>query len=296
MNDLFQLSSSYEGVLPSGVSFTVRELLTGDQSDLAKRVRQGDKKAFIKMLLACLIRVGDNTNITEKDIERMLGNDINYAFVKLRQHTFRGKESELFKFKYEFPLKPGETDKHIEFFKVNFNENLFKTEPYIWVREEMNRLEAEYKKENPEAPKYEKPYPGEFPEMYKSYPEMLEANHRRKFQFPNTEITIEWSLMDGRSEQARRQVYGLKEDFIASLYIRNAVVTRKFKESEETLAEAVEWENIPLYYSDKFREEIMRVEGQVDTIITVVSEENPNKQARVNLVQTLAFFAPSLGN
>jgi len=84
----------YTFILPSGAEIEIREM-TGAEEELLtnqRLIRSGD--AVNSVLANCILRIGENNDVTPKDVLDMLSGDRLFALVKLRQVSL-GDEVEL---------------------------------------------------------------------------------------------------------------------------------------------------------------------------------------------------------
>jgi hypothetical protein len=218
----------------------------------------------------------------------MLAQDIRYALFLIRQATYQ--DEEFFEFLFQFTLDKDETDAVKEKKKVNLN--ALKARPYIWVENEMQKQTKANKGKN--GTKY--PW-GEtkFPKMYENYAQMLKENKNRVWLFPSKNIPIEWEMLTGDTQFENKGILETMGALKAALEMRHAMVERTLKDTDQKMKIKIEWDEIPAGYSDKFRSFFLNEEGYLDATITVKSDNNPDKQEMINLMDIPAFFVPSLG-
>lgn len=267
-------------ILPSGVKMTVRELTGKDQGTITKEDTIGKTSSFNQMLADCTRSIGDNTNVSRSDIEKMLSNDRKNALVELRQFSLRYKET--FDFNYEWPLKNGM--KETQECSVIFDRETFKPTPYIWVRKAMEELSEDQIEELNNTKMY-------YPELYTSYEEMLADNLEREF-FTDEGVRVLWNCCTGKQEEAFSEVEKKLRDVNLPIRMRNP---KKMLVSKDNSTVPIKWdfESESLYDVENFRKEMRSVEGYIDTVLTIQHETDNTRQQRVDLVSTIDFFFPS---
>ena len=287
--------STYEGVLPSGVPFSVSEMLAVDQDNLVQRAKKS-QFAFADLLFDRLETLGNQKKGDfGKDLVRgMLDADLQYGLMCLRNHSFQDETD--FTFTIDFKMEKGEKKKITETHTVDLT--TFSVKPYKWVREEIEKLEKE-------GQSFEEK---EFPSMYVSYQDMLDAQLNRVYKFKggDRERTMKYKLLTGQSMKLRVTSFKHVNDFLAALYVRECKVQvlmktgKKSKDKkggttdEEPIWQQMQWENVPARIQEGFRKEFMDIEGKVDTTARIVSYTNPAKEEQVNFIGLGEFFSPSL--
>lgn len=272
-------------VLPSGVEFEVRNLRGSDQEDLTRAKTLRDGSGFATMLASALLRLGDNTNVTVNDVDRMLSNDRKYALIALRQHTLRYQK--FFNFSYEWPLRAGQTAKELEQHSVEFTEESFPKIPYLWVRERIALLKSE-------ALEKQELYDGsKYPVIYTNYGEMLAVHKEQNFTLQESGLTIRWSLLTGEQENKFGKIDPEVVHSNTMLTMREPkIVLQNQVEKKETLTG---WNHsaADLLDVEDFRTEIRNVEGSINSTITIQNKKDSSRTARVELLATTDFFFPS---
>jgi hypothetical protein len=84
----------YVFTLPSGSEVELREMTGAEESLLTNRRLMKDGEAVNQVLKNCLVRLGDKTEVTAKDVLDLLSGDRLFVLVKLRQISF-GEEVDL---------------------------------------------------------------------------------------------------------------------------------------------------------------------------------------------------------
>jgi hypothetical protein len=299
----------YKAVFPSGVPFSVRNLKGKDHETLTKSKNLKDGSAITKMLGDCLLSIGDDTNITEKFVEKLLSNDRKYALVTLRQHTLKFQES--FDFKYDWPLDSGSKEKEVQEYSVKFTPEYFPCIPYKWVKERMKEIKrpALGEGEEPEReragtstamiddfevevaePEVEE---GEFPVMYSSYDEMLKKHGERELVLPESGEKITYKLLTVESE---KKWMNISQDSISA---NTAIMMRAPKSTYiskntggpvTTVWDIKEADAIDIEY---VRRDQKAMEGTVDTFLTIQHQTDKMRSVRVDLITITDFFFPS---
>lgn len=290
--DSFRKEKSF--VLPSGVSITMKSLMGEHQTLITNADEKKRKSAIDEMLLDCTVSLGYNSNLTIKDIEKMLSSDRAYALFQLRQ--FSNETSDQFVFDYEFPVdKNG--NKRKQRYIVEFNKRDFPAKPYYWVYRNMVQ---EWKKlkdikndltEDDEADMLESM---DFPILYNSYEEMLSEHFNQELILPNSEVKVYWTLLDGEKEKKYAELK--KEKDINS---HDQIILRNPKYKEDDHSEGQPMLNVPLNKLtqidiEALRGDIISKEANIDTSIVVQYRDNVNVQASLNLITVPSFFFPSL--
>lgn len=280
-----------ESVTPSGVKFSVRNLIGEDQDLLTKQMNKGDSGAFNEMLSNALQSLGnlEKNRITPKVASSMLSNDRKFILLTLRQHTLDYKE--MFEFKYEFALRQGHNAKEVYDYEVKLTHENFPVKPYYWMREHLDKLSRE-----DGTGEFVRPdgHIIPFPELYPSYDEMLAEN---KFvivdALPKCGLKVRWELLDGLIERQFSEV--MKNDMRVNLMIDMRKPKYSFmKDGKEQwiMFDASKQHVIDL---ECLRSDIQDKEGNVDTSLTIQHPDDPARQQRVELIALPVFFFPSLG-
>lgn len=271
----------YKDVLPSGVQFEVRNLLGKDQELITDEKKSRDGKVFTKMLASALVSLGNNNNVTERDVERMLTNDRKYALVMLRQHSLRFKPE--FDFTYDWPLADNQKIK--EEYSVIFTREYFKIQPYEWVRLHMEALKAT-------AAAAGEPFDENvFPVMFENYSD-VHALREITATLPESGARVKWMILNGELEEKAQHLPARNSSTI--FHMREAKQILQLKDGgTEPVVTGLITSEMDLMDLEYMRKRIREIEGSVDTILTVSSKKNPDKQARIDLVGTPDFFFPS---
>lgn len=305
-----------EYVAPSGIKTGILSLTGIHQSMITINDTKERRKGIDKMMLDSISFIGDNTEPTMADIKKMLEPDRSAILFEIRQLS--NKRNPKFKFKYEFPVKDGQ--RRTQIVSVNFNTKDFPFVPFKWVRDEMEKqyrtkegieegLElSELQKHDcyiekvsiplesgPEEIEQARP----FPEMFKSYDEILELYSNQSLVLPESGVTLRWNLLD--IETAERFVKNVDKSTISShsqLEMRSPkIIDENLTTNEDNPVlipaplDIMDWLDV-----EAGRKSIMDIEAQIETMIIVQYEDDVNEQAQVDLVTTAAFFFPSLAN
>jgi len=84
----------HEFELPSGLTVELRELTGNEEEILSDERQMRDGTGLNRALRNCIVRLGDNESVSERDVQAMFTGDRQAALVRLRQITF-GDELEL---------------------------------------------------------------------------------------------------------------------------------------------------------------------------------------------------------
>lgn len=278
-----------DSVLPSGVAFSVRNLIGEDQDDLTRAAKKGEsgQSTFNKMLAGAMRKLGDKSEgeITPKDIARMLSNDRKFALVTLRQHTLEYKPT--FDFKYEWPIQKGQKKKVVQDYSVDFDHENFPVKPYYWMVEKIREMQ----KDNPGFKPDGHIIP--FPMLYSSYADMLEQNRIITGEFRNG-MKYKWELLNGEIELEYAST--MSEDMRMNLMIEMRKPKYLFtsdKDGKETWA-MFEPGKVDVSILEDLRFEIFEKEGSVDTSLAIAHPTDRLMEKRVDLTQLPAFFFPSM--
>jgi len=79
---------------PSGIEIELREMTGAEESLLTNRRLMKDGEAVNQVLKNCIVRLGEKTEVTAKDVLDLLSGDRLYILVRLRQISF-GDEMDL---------------------------------------------------------------------------------------------------------------------------------------------------------------------------------------------------------
>ncbi len=271
-----------KSVTPSGVEFSVRNLIGKDQNLLSRAQDESDSNSLNELLQGALRGLGEKgeTQITMKDVEALLSNDRKFILVTIREHTLRYQK--LFKFNFEWPLRKGSKEKEVVPYEVKFTPENFPVTPYLWVREEIERLKAENKDYKADG------HVDLFPVLFTSYQQMLTEKRIVKGKFPDTDQAYQWHLLDGEAEKRYAKV---------EMVINNTLDMRKV---QLPFGDGATKDKLMMYDTERadimelehLRMEVRSVEGTVDTFLTIQHPDNIRSQ-RVDLVSLPVFFFPS---
>lgn len=275
-----------KSVTPSGVEFSVRNLIGRDQNLLTRAQDDGDTSAFNKMLKDCLRSLGekDVTKITDKDVTNMLSNDRKFILVTVREHTLGYQP--IFKFNYEFPLRKGSKEKEVVPFEVKFTPENFPVKPYYWVAEKI----AELQKENPEY--LADGHTNQFPIMYSNYSDMLSERRLITGTFPDGKA-YQWTLLDGEMEKKYAKVDMVINTMLEMRGIKLPFVSGTDDSGKpKTILMMYDTDTADIIELEQLRTEIREKEGTIDTFLTIQNPDNIRSQ-RVDLISLPVFFFPS---
>lgn len=272
------MARQHSFILPSGVKMTVRELTGKDQGTITKEGSAGDPSTFNQMLSDCSITLGDKSNVIKTDIENMLSNDRKYALVELRQFSLRYKEE--FNFSYEWPIKGGKKETHD--YSVIFTRDSFTFDPYKWVKNHMDKMSDEEKELMSDH----------YPEMYDSYSDMLSENLEQDYETEDG-LLIKWNCSTGKQEEKFNGVSKSLRDINLPIRMREPKEMRAKSDGSGVVPMKWNFDDEGIYEVEKFRKTMRETEGYIDTYLTIEHQEDPSKQARVDLVATIDFFFPS---
>lgn len=282
-----------ESVTPSGVKFSVRNLIGKDQDLLTKQMNKGESGAFNEMLANALQSLGDleKHRITPKVASELLSNDRKFILLTLRNHTLDYQK--IFAFKYEFALRQGHQSKEVFDYEVELTHENFPVKPYWWMRDAIQKAADNALKLNEE---YAIPdgHVISFPELYPSYQEMLNEN---KFvmleKLPKSGLKLRWEILDGLIERQFAEV--MKNDLRINLMID--MRKPKYSFMKEGKEQWIMFETGKQHVVDleALRMDIQDKEGNVDTSLTIQHPDDPGRQQRVDLIALPVFFFPSLG-
>lgn len=281
-----------ERVTPSGVPFTVRNLVGSDQDTLTKKIKsEGESSGFNKMLHSALRKLGiqEGDQIKLNHINEMLSNDRIFILLTLRQHTLAYKKE--FDFKYEWPLQVGKHEKQVEEYSVELNHENFPVVPYKWMRKKLAELKA-LNPEDPEPDGHLIP----FPVIYENYSDMLQANKVVEGTFQKCGMKYRWELLDGLTENNYAKIVRDNMRINLSLEMRKIKVLFIDTSNAGKKDTWVSFETGPSHILDleQLRGEILDIEGSVDTAITIQHPDDRERKERINLIALPVFFFPSL--
>jgi hypothetical protein len=248
------------------------------------------------MLADCLKSIGDDTNITEQKVQRLLSNDRKYALVQLRQHTLKFQES--FDFKYDWPLSSGAKEKESFEYSVKFTEEYFPSIPYKWVREkikEMTEQEDQPVKGEIDGVEVEfapvKLGEGHFPVMFKNYEEVLQ-HAERELYLPESGERLTYNLLTVDAEKKWSGVDRETMSANTAILMRSPKLSYSNDKGNEVKtiwdirrADALDIEFV--------RRDIRDMEGMVDTYLTIEHQKDKSRSTRVDLITVADFFFPS---
>lgn len=296
-------------VTPSGLPFEIRNLIGKDQDTLTRNMKkEGDRSAFNIMLTDALKSVGELTGdkINPKFVSNILSNDRAFMLIVMRQHSLDYKED--FDFNWEWPIDgKNKTQKVVQPYTVKLNHENFPVVPYKWMREHIAEAKAKHKLEQDEAQKegngiadFVEPdgHKVLFPELFASYADMLATHREIKGELPKSKVKYKWELLDGATEALYKNQ--LTEDMRINLMLE----MRKPKwfweaptglgTEKKTLWADLDTARYHIQDLEHLRGEIMDIEGNVDTTITIVHQNDTTRKERINLITMPPFFFPSL--
>jgi hypothetical protein len=281
-----------ERVTPSGVKFSIRNLVGKDQDDLTKGVKKSganDASPFNKMLQSSLMSLGSlsQEQIKMETVTKLLSIDRAFMLVVMRQHSLDFKKE--FDFKYEWPLNVGRNEKESFDYSVNFTHENFPVTAPIWMRDKI----AELKKENKDMI-YPDGYLNKFPEIFASYNEMLDHHKTFEGQFPKSKLKYKWEVLDGLTESNFSQA--MKDDQRINMTIEMRKPKVAYVDDKSSKTTWVDFETTTAHLQDveHLRDDIRDKEGLCDTSLTIQHPSDITRRERVNLIQLPVFFFPSL--
>ena len=200
------------------------------------------------------------------------------------------KFKKTFDFNHEWPLGKEDTEKDVTEHSVIFDNKSFPVIPYIWVREEIDSLKAKLieKGDLVEGQLYS---PDKFPVIFDSYDEMLK-NCEMDFTLPESGTKIKWSVLSGEMQSKYANVDSSSVHINTPISMRNAKQLMNMPGTKEPVLTKLETGRQEWLDLEAIREEIKRVEGSVNTLLSIKHPEK-NKETRIDLVTTVAFFVPS---
>lgn len=284
-------------VTPSGVEIGLLSMYGDHQALITNSDEKKRRNAIDEMLKDCIEFIGNNREVTMKDVEALLSFDRSAILFRLRQ--FSNLRSPNFLFDYEFPVT-NNGDRRKQRYEVIFNKRDFPQRPAYWV---MEKMVADYRKElgldeNAKAELTEDQISDmlekhTFPVCYESYSEMLEKHKFQTVKLIDAGVEVHWEMLDGATEKkyadSKRQKEVSSHD---QLLQRNP----KYKEVDG------EKENFMLLPIGKIstddiedlRADVLKKEADIDTSVVVQYREDVRTQANLNLITVPAFFFPSL--
>jgi hypothetical protein len=277
-----------EKVTPSGVPFSVRNLIGEDQDMLTKAIKStGETTAFNQMMTNALRKLGnlEGDQIKPKVVSSMLSNDRAFVLLTMRQHTLSYKPN--FDFKYEWPLQVGKRDKEVVDYSVDLNHENFPVIPYAWMRKKI----AELQKEDPAFKPDGHLIP--FPVIYQDYSQMVSENKNVEGEFPISKKKYKWEVLDGLTEA--NYAKALREDIRINLMLEMRKPKYLFADGvkKDVWAE-FETKTAHILDLEHLRDQIRDIEGLVDTTLTIQHPTDVTRRERVNLISLPVFFFPSL--
>lgn len=278
-----------EKVTPSGVPFSVRNLIGEDQDMLTKQIKStGEATAFNQMMTNALRKLGtlEGDQIKPKTVSSMLSNDRAFVLLTMRQHTLAYKPT--FDFKYEWPLQVGKREKEVVDYSVELNHENFPVIPYKWIREKIAQLKKEDPEFNPDG------HLVPFPIVYENYDQMLTDNKNVEGTFPISKLKYKWEVLDGLTEANYSK--SLREDIRINLMLEMRKPKYLFQDTvknKETWA-SFETKTAHIMDLEHLRDQIREIEGTVDTSLTIQHPTDLARRERVNLISLPVFFFPSL--
>lgn len=274
-----------ESVTPSGVEFSVRNLIGEDQDKLSEGAGEdGESNPINDMLFRALRKLGNKsgTELTPNVVKRILSNDKKFILLTMREHTLGYQR--LFKFKYDWPLRKGFIDKQVVPYEVKFSPENFPIEPYHWVKNEIQRLISDNKD-------YVKPDGHKilFPIMYPSYDTMLTTEKEINGVNPITNTEYRWFLLDGEQEEKFSKKKMVVNDMLEMRRLNLRIADSVSGEKQWAM---IETKKVDIMEIEHIRTEIREKEGTVDTFLTI---QNPSdaRTVQVDLVSLPVFFFPS---
>lgn len=275
---------TYKGVLPSGVSFEVKEMGAREQGIITKQGDSENGENIIKLLKEVLVSIGDQgEEVTVDFIDSMLKNDRKVALIACRQFSLDFMEK--FEFSYSWPI--GDKGEKVESnHTVSFNDVTFPLVPYKWVRDKMEVYELEALQEG-----YD--YKAEIPVLYNSYSEMLEENSKREF-IDKSGRKFEYKMSDGHSERKLSKISESDLDINTPLSILsfNQLLTQTTGEKNKVVKLPYDVGNFGMIDISKLRDHVADYEGSYDTSLTIKHPNNDSKTTSVDLIGLKDFYFP----
>lgn len=276
----------------SGVSVTVSELTGMHQRYITEKRFQKNGKGFDLLLQDCIIRLGNKTNLTEKDVNNILSGDRKHILVELRQFSLDYQKN--FDFDYEWAMKSGHTQKQA--YTVNFSPEDFPFHPYAWVREAYNQAvadaQAKAEQEGREFTDDER-WRVPIPDLYPDYQTILEKKEY-EVVLPRSGVKVKMNLMDGVGETHLIKMPEEDQSSHTPIKLRNpqTIEMKEGKEREYSL----NLDKLSLKDISFLRKSFKDMEGDIDTSMVIANQNDPNQTLRVNLIGLPDFFFPSVVN
>lgn len=292
-----------EFVLPSGVFAKIQEPSGSHQSLITKNEANKRKKGIIKMLQDCIVQIGSNTNITNNDYQKLLGEDVKYLLFRLGLLSSPDYKddfgyTDVLRFKFEFPTKGGR--RITENVVIEIDDDNFPVKPYKWVKEEMisdykQKLELDDDVELTKDQELEC-FKNGFEAIYATYDEMLEKNSQQKAVLKKLEdFEIEWKVLDIAEQEKFGKLLETNDQDINTVLKMRAPKYEMETEKNGFVTTSLPIDNMPSHLLEELKSKIFDVEGEVNTQIVVASSDDSSLQQQIDLTQTPAFFFRSLG-
>ena len=259
--------------LPSGVECEVKDLTGKHQRILTEQKNKKLGENLNEVLADCIVRVGEEKNITLEFIEKMLAADRKKALVEIRQFTFDYEP--VFKFKYEY--LSGE----------NGNEQKKEQEMEIALSKQETDEEGQTKTVIKGFPT--KPY-------YKQWKEYKDIEKEVIITLKKSGKEVVYRMLDGQGEQVGMMTKKAERSTHTALrmrFPREFVTTSSGKTPIQ-----LDLDKLPLKDIEQLRASIKEHEGQVDTEFRFMHPEaelkdSSEKEVIVDILSVLAFFFPS---
>lgn len=289
-----------ESVLPSGVSFSVRNFVGKDQDDLTKKVGKDESGAFNELMFNVLQSIGDRTKekLTMADVTNLFENDRKFALVTARQHSLEYQEE--FNFKFEWPLEEGKREKEMQEYTVTFDHDNFPVVPYIWMQTAIKK-EAEKRKQEIQVSAFDfneeepEPYNPDghlvpYPILFANYEAMVRECKEISLKFDDGR-EFKWEVLDGKTAAIWAPV--IKKSFRINMMIEMRKVKMKFDTGKSIQFMDFETATADIRDLEMIRQNIRLVEGTVDTSLTIQHQTDRTRTNRVDLITLPVFFFPS---
>jgi len=294
MENIFKVQKTADIVLPCGVAAQIRGLEGKHQAMITVQDQSKRMQGLKRILWDCLVKLGDSNSISEDYIDKLTSFDRKCLLWKIRELS--NKDTDRFVFDYEFPTDNNRKLK--QRFEVEFNSESFPVKPAKWVREKMiiDLMEEGYSNITEDSPEYKnKVHSGEFPVMFDTYEQMLQEKLVKPLKLPECGVEVFWHLSLGKDEDRFSNIKGLETSSHTQLQMhtpkyRNVELSKKGKD----VIQAVPLDDLSNIDIEELRHDIMDYEGNIDSMIVVQSDEDTNKIAQIDLLQTPAFFFASL--
>ncbi len=282
-----------ESVTPSGVPFSVRNLMGRDQDYLSK-ASNDNGESFNEMLAGALITLGSKKEgeINPKTVKQMLTLDRKFILVVLRQHTLKFKK--LFEFDFEWPLQKGSKSKEKQHYEVEFTHENFPIIPPKWMKEKIAELKADAIKDERDFTTPDG-FIEKFPILYQDYIEMLNINKTVSVTLPESLVEVEYQLLDGEIENKWAPTLKRESEIVVNMQIlmHSPKMLGKNKSDHKIVKFSFETDNCDILDLEYLRKHIMETEGTIDTFLAIEHQTDKNRSKRVDLVSLPAFFFPS---